>query len=291
MRAEPTAEERAAFEIVKRELDVDVDVSREQQAPNQVDAILHHQAGDRPPAALEVSALRNRATVQLERALSDRRHRVHVPGLQCWWAVDIPPTVHLKALERHIPSVLRTFEARGNLSPGMIFPYLTPESPDMRWYAANRVSAHGFANVDPDNAEGVRAPGTVVITLKPVAGWSPSVEIIPEWISGELHSSKLLQTKLGKLQRSGCAEQHLFLWVDYDGVPVEFFNVLDSGSVPSDPADLASITHLWLFPRTNFSSSFLLWAVDGWRRVPVDLRPPLANDTLGSTNTTTSDGS
>lgn len=151
MRPKPKPEELAAFEIIKRQLDVDVDVSREQQAPNQVDAILHYQADDRPPAALEVTALRNQATVQLERALSDRRHRLHVPGLQCWWAVDIPPTVHVKALEKHLPSVLRTFEARGELSPGMACPYPTPELPDMRWYAANRVSAHGFTNVDTDN--------------------------------------------------------------------------------------------------------------------------------------------
>lgn len=286
MRPEPTPEELAAFEIIKRELDVEVDTSREQEAPGQVDAILHYRADDRPPAALEVSALRNQATVQIEKALSDRRHRVHVPGLQCWWSVDIPPTVHLKALERHLPSVLRMFETRGNLSPGMIFPYPPPESPDVRWYATNRVSAHGFTNVDTDNPDGIRAPGTAVITLKPVAGWSPGPEVIPEWISGELNSSNLLQSKLGKLQRSGCAEQHLFLWVDYDGVPIEFFNVLDSNSVPASPPDLDSITHLWLFPRTNFSSSYLLWASEsGWRRVGIDLRPASATDTALATTT------
>lgn len=287
MRAEPTPEELAAFEIVKRQLNVDVDVSREQQAPNQVDAILHYRTGDRLPAALEVTSLRNQATVQLERALSDRRHRLHVPGLQCWWTVDIPPTVRVKALEKHLPNALKTFETQGNLTPGVIFPYPAPESPDMLWYVSNRVSAHGFTNVDTDNAEGIRAPGTVLITLKPVAGWLPGPEIIPEWISHELRSSNLMQGKLGKLQRSGCAEQHLFLWVDYDGVPMEFFNVLDSGCVPSNPPEIAPITHLWLFPRTNFSSSLLFWENGGgWRRVGVDLQSALATDRPAEATTT-----
>lgn len=269
---EPTSTELAAFEIVRRELDVDIDPTPEQRAENQVDAILTYRTDQRPDAALEVSALRDEARAEIWRALSDRDHKLHIPGLRWWWLVNISPRVRIKDLDKWLPNLLRQFEADGQAQPKVhrFGPVALP--PDLQWYVKNRISAHGHENVDAEAPGGFRAPGTVVITLTPVASWVPEADLIPEWVSDHLLSSTLLQNKLAKLQRSGCVEQHLFLWVDIGGVPMEFTNILTSRAVPSAAPDLSTITHLWLFPSTPFSSSYLLWTKsDGWRRILVNL--------------------
>jgi hypothetical protein len=104
-----------------------------------------------------------------------------------------------------------------------------------------------------------------------IGGFSGSAEDIPPWISNELKSSTLLQSKLAKLQRSGFDEQHLFLFVEMSGAPFSVYDNLSSeAAIPAATPELATITHPWLFPIPGFGS-YLTWQQGGWRRLATPL--------------------
>lgn len=264
-RSGPTAEERLAFKIVEHELGVTLDPTRELKAPNQVDAILTTAEGS-GFAALEVTALRDPETAESERLLSRDNHRWQFLGLRWWWSVEMPAGVRLDEAKQQLPVALRLFEELDirHPQPNPFGPL--PSELAIRWYVENRVSAHGFTNVATDGSSRVREPGSVVVTPPGVGGFSGSMDEIPPWVSNELKTSSLLQSKLAKLQRSGFDEQHLFLFVDMSGVPFSVYNNLASEpAVPTAVPELETITHLWMFPMPSFGS-FLTWERAGWRR-------------------------
>ena len=262
----PTLEEQLAFRIVERELSVTLDLSRELKAPNQVDAVLLASDGC-PFAALEVTTICDKARAESERLLSKGRHRWHFPDLRWWWSVELPAGVRHKDAKTLLPAALRLFEAHGIAHPEPSPFGPVSSMPAIKWYVDNHVSAHGFANVATDGSSRVREPGSVIVMAPGVGGVSGSVEEIPPWITGELKSSTLLQSKLAKLQQSGFDEQHLFLFIDMGGVPFSVYDNLASDTdTPSTAPTLDTITHLWLFPDPAFST-FLTWSPDGWRRL------------------------
>ena len=261
----PTPEEQVAFKIVERELGVSLDLSRELEAPNQVDAVLMTPEGA-SFAALEATTLCDKQAAESGRLLSRDKHRWHFPGLRWWWSVEMPVSVRLKEAKQQLPVALRLFEEHGISRPAPSPFGPPPTVPAIKWYVDNRISAHGFTSVATDGSSRVREPGSVIVTPPGVGGFSGSVDEIPAWISGELKSSTLLQSKLAKLQRSGFDEQHLFLFVDMSGAPFSVYNNLASEpAVPTAVPELETITHLWLFPMPSFGS-FLTWERAGWRR-------------------------
>jgi len=262
----PTPEEQLAFRIVERELGVALDLSRELEAPNQVDAVLLGSDG-RPFAALEVTAIRDPQSAESERLLSRDRHRWYFPGLRWWWTVEMPAKARHKEAKKILPIALRFFEDNGIMHPGPDPFGSTSSLPAIRWCMNNHVSVHGFDNVATDGSSRLREPGSVIVLPPGVGGVSGNVNEISSWITDELRSSKLLQSKHAKLQRSGFEEQHLFLFVDMSGAPFSVYDDLASESdVPTTAPELDSITHLWLFPTPNFST-FLSWNQDGWKRL------------------------
>lgn len=264
-RSGPTPEERLAFKIVERELGVALDLTRELKAPNQVDAILTTAEGS-GFAALEVTALRDPETAESERLLSRDKHRWHFPGLRWWWSVEMPAGVRLNEAKQQLPIALRLFEEHGIKRPAPNPFGPPPSEPAIKWYVDNRVSAHGFTDVATDGSSRAREPGSVMVTPPGIGGLSGSMDEIPPWVSNELKTSPLLQSKLAKLQRSGFDEQHLFLFVDMSGAPFSVYNNLASEpAVPTAVPALETITHLWLFPMPSFGS-LLTWERAGWRR-------------------------
>ena len=262
----PTPEEKLAFKIVADELGVTMDLTRELEAPNQVDAVLTTAEGT-AFAALEVTTLCDQATAESERLLSRDRHRWHFPGLRWWWSVEMPASVRLNEAKKHLPVALRLFEEQGITHP-QPNPFGPPPSvPATKWYVDNHVSAHGFINVATDGSSRMREPGSVMVTSPAVGGFSGNVDEISLWISTELKSSPLLRSKLAKLQRSGFDEQHLFLFVDPSGAPYSVFdNLAGELGVPTATPELETITHLWLFPAYSFSRALLTWERDRWCR-------------------------
>lgn len=264
----PTPEEQLAFRVVERELGVTLDLTRELKAPNQVDAVLVATEGI-SFAALEVTTLCDREKAESERLLSRDKHRWHFPSLRWWWSVEMPANVRLNEAKQQLPVALRLFEEHGIMRPAPSSFGPLPRELAIKWYVDNRVSARGFANVATDGSSRVREPGSVIITPPAVGGFAGSMDEISSWISNELKTTPLLQSKLAKLQRSGFDEQHLFLFVDMDGAPFSVYNNLASElDVPTAAPELETITHLWLFPSYPFSRSLLTWERDRWGRRP-----------------------
>lgn len=264
-RSGPTPEEQLAFKVVERELDVTLDLTRELEAPNQVDAVLMTAEGS-GFAALEVTALRDPVTAESERLLGRDKHRWHFPGLRWWWSVEMPASVRLNEAKQQLPVALRLFEEHGITRPRPNPFGPQPSEPAIKWYVDNRISAHGFTSVATDGSSRVREPGSVMVTPPGVGGFSRSMDEITPWVSNELKTSSLLQSKLAKLQRSGLDEQHLLLFVGTSGAPFSVYNNLASEpAVPTAVPELETITHLWLFPMPSFGS-FLTWERAGWRR-------------------------
>lgn len=270
MRTNPTPEEELAFGIVRRELGVVLDTTREHVAPNQVDAVLKSSVDGIAFAGLEVTTLCDAQEIEAGRLLSKDRHRWHFAELRWWWTVSMPGGVRLDKARKQLPAALRLFEQNG-ISHPTPNPYgPQPTEPALRWFVENEVWAQGFTNVVTNDSNHVRAPGSVMITGPAIGGFTGNLNEIPPWISIELRSSPLLRSKLDKLQRSGFEEQHLFLFVDISGAPFSVVDPLASDlTVPTLAPDLDTITHLWLFPTYPFSQTVLTWQLREWRRVSI----------------------
>lgn len=275
MRPEPKPEERQAFALVASELGLaSVDHSLEQTAPGQVDALLIYPSGQQ--AALEVSIVCDEQAVKLASILGKRKFRWQVNDSRLWWSVTLDPGTNVKEFGKYLPEALKLHEQHGILAfDDMFSPNIVDSSPALQWFEKHQVSVVGFTNVTDEENYPLRHPGTVNVTPGGRGGVIGSANIVPKWLSDRATTAGTqVWNKLAKLARSGYAEQHLFLFVDYSADTFEFAWVVgDDEEIPTEPPNLGHATDLWLVAMS--SSSYLRWSrARGWTRQTLPTQAP-----------------
>jgi hypothetical protein len=192
------------------------------------------------PAAVEVTAAADSASIELWRIINGGDERWQVDGLAGGWAVSLLPTARGKVVLRCLPSFLLELEVAG--------------VPQLR----GRPGASGLSGraaelgVVSASQYGTDFPGSIYPTIElshdrsygVVAGDGDS---LPQWIEEYLTRHPDV---LDKLRRAGTQERHVFIIVP--GFSTAPFGVTDllmrhEPPMPTTPPRLPpEITHLWV---------------------------------------------
>ena len=268
MRTEPTSEELFAFELVRSVLGVDVDGSGETREAGHVDAVLTY--GNSDQAAMEVTILCDKQTMQLWKLLEQNDFRWLVDGSALWWQASLGPKVRVNDFTKHLPEIIRLHEEHGVTGPHTRSSrHIIEQSPALQWFEQQDMQIWGHSNVsDAPNAIG-RRPGTVNVMPRGDGGAvGDDADIVPRWLSEHAVLDPQVRSKIDKLGASGHDEQHLFLVVDLSVASFSFmYAVAATGAIPTSPPELGAVTHVWLVPTHAFDNTYLLWnASSGWER-------------------------
>ena len=194
-----------------------------------VDALLHYPDGRE--GALEVSSIGPEDEAAITNYLGSRDDGKSITGLTRRWLVDIPRTFHPADL-RKMGGLLRRCESHG--------------AGDLRGLAGldrevdhllrRGLRAYAAGPIDPGHAR-------AYFMASPIGGFSGNgLESLPDELAVSLSTPKI-QTKIRKLQASGCSDRHLLLivrasafsWPVFEGLA---FDASLPGQVPVLPGGL-----------------------------------------------------
>lgn len=253
-------DEETAFEIVRRVLGVTVepfDLDGRQKA---VDALLHFPDGRE--GALEVSSLGPSEEAEITAFLGKEGWAPRtIDGLKNSWIVTIP--------RDFAPAELRKLD-------GLL---LVCEQHDAM--SLEDVYGRALLGQAPRDVITWIDAGVMATVLERTDGRSPQAWVTPDGVSGmtgngasllpsELATAlagKTMQSKLEKLNATGLAERHLFLWVRMTAFP---FGVVDTiyrgGALSAEPPALPDgLTQVWL--ASGFEAGGVVRAIAGERWV------------------------
>lgn len=157
------------------------------------------------------------------------------------WIVSLVPHAHIKSVKQDIGRVLLLLEAR---DIGNLFVDHRLERTDPSLF--RDLSSLGIADAYRYRVDGT---GTVHLTMGGTGGVvDEHGESIPEWIASFL-CDVAQRDVLSKLDRSGAASRHVFVFVAMNGAPFPVESYLKMGPVhiPSTAPDLPPpITGVWI---------------------------------------------
>jgi len=129
------------------------------------------------------------------------------------WIVEISPAARIKTLKQSVEPILQELEERG------IYNLLVDHH--LKWHDASLFER--LSSLHVNHAVCYEMPGTGKVELG-LPGIGGTVDdyggAVPDWISSLLRDPKY-QDVLHKLERSGAAEKHAFVFVGFGGAPWE----------------------------------------------------------------------
>ncbi|MFE6182886.1 hypothetical protein ACFQ6U_00335 [Streptomyces sp. NPDC056465] len=246
-----------------------------QQALPDVDVRLHDD-GSRPGmhdfdlvregrkfAAVEVTAAADAVSLELWKLINggDRWVREELAG---GWMVALEPTARAKRLRSELPKLLARLEAMG-----------IPQLSEAHGPTEDLVEqAERFGVVSAYQSPSTEFPGSIYCTIslpqQRSGGWVPETgDAFAHWV-GDWLTAPNQADNLGKLQRSGADERHLFLLLP--GFTTAPFEALDPLMRPNGPLPTVTphlpeeITHLWAMSSWNAGDGFHWSPTLGWTR-------------------------
>lgn len=180
-------------------------------------------------------------------------------SLQGNWSVAITAEARISVLERHIEQLLQALEARGLDSVRVDY----------------RLRRHDEALFKECQHLGITAAGCycrsgtgkVYFSMPGKGGTVDAYGLaVPAWI-GTFLRYPARRDVLEKLRRSGAPERHVFVIVDFGGVPwpVESYLINPLKYVPDQaPALPPPVTHIWLV--STLGRHGLYWNGTAWQR-------------------------
>ncbi|HKY54314.1 MAG TPA: hypothetical protein VJM08_08420 [Anaerolineales bacterium] len=161
------------------------------------------------------------------------------------WIVEVSTKARLKTFKQNIESVLQELERRG------IYNVLVDHH--LKWRDTDLFAR--LSSLDINHAFCYEMPGSGKVELG-LPGIGGAVDeqgaAVPDWISGLLREPRYRDV-LDKLERSGAAENHAFVFVGFAGAPWEVAGYLmgDMNQAPTQPPALPSpIKGVWIISQT-----------------------------------------
>lgn len=248
----PSHQERFAYEVVRRVLNVDVAHVDDNSAAGQFDALITHRDGR--TAALEITTVADPRVLEME----SFKPVLEVPDAEGIWIFRHPGHVQMRAARRHVPTLVRWCCAVGALGT-VVLPDEFKDTVPMRWLRQSR------SRLDRIRAK-EDVPGRVHLMAEPIGGTSDShLENLSYWVE-EKQLEPWFAENQTKLARSGLEEQHLFLRVHSSAIPYSLYDGLlapEEDVLADRPEGMGSITDLWLM--TDFGRQVTRWSAEtGW---------------------------
>jgi hypothetical protein len=176
------------------------------------------------------------------------------------WTVILKPGAKIKGLAQRLEAILQGCEREGVLSAVHVDWRLKLSNPKL----FSTLDSKGVTFISCFRVAG---KGNVHFTLDGTGGPVDSEGLaIPEWIAAFLSDPRRADV-ISKLARSGAAECHAFVIVDYAGAPWAVQSFLDSDLAALPPAapNLPSpLTGAWLVSTSNTVG--IRWTGTHWRR-------------------------
>jgi hypothetical protein len=251
-------EESIAFAVVATVLPATVEAYDCDGRQKAVDALLHYSDGRK--GALEVSSIGPENEAAITNYLGGRDDGKSITGLTRRWLVELPRTFHPAEL-RKVGGVLRRCDSDG-AGDLRDLAGIDPEVDDL---LRQGLRAHVAGPIDPGHAR-------AYFVVRPIGGFSGNgLHSLPDELAVSLSTPKI-QTKIRKLQASGCSDRHLLLivrasafsWPVFEGLA---FDADLPSQVPVLPGGLSQV---WLL--TGVKAGGVVRAISdvGWQR---DLLP------------------
>jgi hypothetical protein len=189
------------------------------------------------------------------------------------WTISIVPNARLKPLFKEIEALLQELEHRR----------LHIVHVDVRLRRYDERLHQDLETLGVAHASCYRLPGSGLVHMS-MTGIGGAVDTagtaVSEWIEGFLRAPKQGDV-LFKLARSGAAECHVFVIVDFGGAEwmVEGYLTDDEAMLPATAPTLpAPVTGVWVVH--TLGSQGIRWERSGWRQFKVrDIPPPESSDT------------
>lgn len=237
-------------------LDVDVVHRDDGTRPGDVDAHILLNDG---PAALEVTILGDRASLEVEAVLV-RDGGWNDERLRWRWDVRPGPRTHYGRFYEHVAALLFACERDGVDRPERLTPTTAEETAALDWYDESDCRIWGNPHTS--------MPGTVDVLPPMMVGWEDdSLETLKDWLETVLASGHVGR-RVEKLGRSGLTERHLYLIVHSSGAPFSIYvGLAMKTTLPPAPPNLPdAVTHLWI--DTGYRAGGLLRfdPTAGWSR-------------------------
>ncbi len=252
-------EEEWARQMIHHSLGVPVEQHDDGSRPRMHDLDILYT--DRPPAAVEVTAAADPASIELWN-LMNSGDRWQVDGLVGGWLVTLDPVARANRLRRELPALLKQLEGLG-------ISELRPRRHDGTLEdAAWGLGIRSAFQSDTDY------PGSIYITLElpreRSGGWvADTGDALAPWI-GEFLEDPEHSDVLEKLARSGATERHAFLYLPgFTTAPFSVSDLLmrDGAPLPGVRPQLPTeVTHAWVVSTWTTGDGFR-WSPDGgWMR-------------------------
>lgn len=255
--SQPSDRERAAYEIVRRILGVEVEHRDDGLRQGEVDA--HIIQADGLPSALEVTVVGEQATLEVEQVLI-AGDAPEIPGLQWRWDVRPGPRTRNKGFHDRLAPLLRACERDGVTRPDRLTPRSQAETAALASYLDSDCTIVG----NPET----NFPGTVEV-LPPTMGGAVDDGLLGlgEWLGTTLTRGHLAR-HVDKLARTGFDRQHLFLIVHATGMPFSLYYALafDTATPPGPPTLPFGLTDLWLSTGWSAGGVLRFNKESGWTR-------------------------
>jgi hypothetical protein len=254
------AEERFAFQVLRRVLGARVEVYDDNSRPGMVDGLFW--LPDGAPGAIEVTTLGSEDALEVEGLLTGREWRV--AGARWAWHGWIPPGASVRQFETHLPVVVIACERENVIAPDALGVVHGEERNAKDWFISNSVRLHGF----PETSN----PGAIWVIPDGGGGGAVDYQLaaLPPWLSAQFEQP-LLAEHVEKLSATQLPEQHLFLRLHDSALPEALMVSLSFyESIPVVPPVVpANLTSVWLAPR--WKMPILRWqSRAGWTREDYD---------------------
>lgn len=223
-----------------------------------MDALLHYPDGR--TAALEVTSAAAPGRRQLFSLVGSKYRTMRLPG-EWYWAVTVDDPKDLPALEERATRLILKCESLGEAHPEDIM-WNRRDDPDFAWLERSSVTLSGYPSISRVAEDGRELPAYVTqgapaaFVDEELTGLNAAVASILELPA--------VRRRLTKLNSSGHAERHLYIWADMSALPVSVALALvaSDANVPSEPLRLpAGLTMLWLLVSAG---RVLVATQDGW---------------------------
>jgi hypothetical protein len=252
-------EEQWAQEVIGRVLSATAEQHDDGSLPGMHDLTILRPG--RPPAAVEITAAADSASIELWQLVNGSHKRWLVEGLRGGWMVSVDPLARAKRLRYELPELLAQLEKL-----------------DMRELQLSRGPEQPLGDLARDlmvsgaSQGGTDFPGSIYVTLERASertgGFVASNgNALAEWIGDFLRASDQ-QDVLAKLVRSEADERHAF--VILPGFTIAPFSVSDllmrgDAPIPTDEPKLpTAVTDVWLMSTWSTGHGFR-WSPDaGW---------------------------
>ena len=246
--------------MIQQALGVSVVQHDDGSAPRMYDLEILHD--DRPPAAVEVVAAADPASIELWNILNSGG-RWQAEGIEGGWMVALDPLIaHARRIERELPGLLAQLET---LELREVRPHRR------RGPLEDLASDLGIVSA---SQSGTDYPGSIYITLQLAPERSGGFvadngDALASWLSHFLHEPKQKDVR-DKLASSGAQERHAFVYLPgFTTAPFSASDLLmrDGAPLPLEIPRLPDeVTHVWAVSTWSSGEGFRWSPEAGWAK-------------------------